>query len=217
MHDAPSQLEGPPLTMLARAALPHTQNRASPSWAALLSRFYTRLDLPLPALEALRRDAVPEPYRRLLVHSSDMTPTLEGFYRRPMRLTVLSRECQPEDYLREVLLHPAEQPTPVEYGVIRIRLQHLPAAARKRVFEETCPLGNILQTENIAHVSWPQTFFRVKADSHLSSVLRLGEAASLYGRRNILLDGSRRLLADVMEVLAPVPAPAAEGPPAWDP
>jgi len=29
----------------------------------------------------------------------------------------------------------------------------------------------------------------------------------LYGRRNVLLDGSRQLLAEVFEVLAPIPAP----------
>jgi hypothetical protein len=53
-------------------------------------------------------------------------------------------------------------------------------------------------------VSWPQAFFRVEADPHMVRVLRLSQPGSLYGRRNVLLDGSRRLLADVLEVLAPV-------------
>ena len=72
------------------------------------------------------------------------------------------------------------------------------------MLEEQRPLGNILHTENIAHLSWPQAFFSIEADSHLTSVLRLAQPGVLYGRRNVLLDASRSLLADVIEILAPV-------------
>ena len=40
------------------------------------------------------------------------------------------------------------------------------------------------------------------------TALGLHNAGLLYGRRNVLLDGSRRLLAEVIEVLAPVAMPA---------
>ena len=148
---------------------------------------------------------MPEPYKSLLVHSSDMTPTLESFYRQPMRLTVLTREQHDYSYLREVVLKSAADSRPVEYGVIRICLNHLPPPASLRVLEEQRPLGNILQSESIAHLSWPQAFFSVQSDSHLGHVLYLAEPSRLYGRRNVLLDGSRRLLAEVIEILAPVP------------
>jgi chorismate-pyruvate lyase len=174
-----------------------------PSWAVLLERFYVQMRLPLPRIEQLKGDDVPEPYRSLLVHSSDMTPTLEGFYHRPMDLTVLSRETANEEYFREVVLKVADEGRPVEYGVIRICLSHLPGPARQRVLQAQRPLGSILQTEGIPHISWPQAFFRVRSDAHTSAVLRLRECCDLYGRRNVLLDGSRRLLAEVIEILAP--------------
>src|SRR5208337_3596481 len=50
----------------------------TPSWAILLERFYAQMRLPLPRIEQVKENEVPEPYHRLLVHSSDMTPTLEG-------------------------------------------------------------------------------------------------------------------------------------------
>jgi hypothetical protein len=190
--------------MFATASKAPPQTEHLPPWGALLERFYARLNLPLPAMARLPDQEVPEPYRRLLVHSKDMTPTLEAFYHEPMCIAVLSREREGEAYLREVVLKPAAAARPVEYGVIRICLDHLPAAARQRVLEEARPLGNILQTETVPHLSWPQAFFRVEADSHMTRVLRLRRPGTLYGRRNILLDGSRRLLADVLEVLAPV-------------
>jgi chorismate-pyruvate lyase len=133
-----------------------------------------------------------------------MTPTLERFYRQRMGLTVLSRELQDNAYMREVILKRADDETPVEYGVIRICLDHLPPQAARRVLEEQAPLGNILQTEAIPHMSWPQAFFTANSDTHMRTVLRLDHSQALYGRRNVLLDGSRRLLAEVIEILAPV-------------
>jgi len=175
-----------------------------PAWLALLERFYQRASLPPPAIRELRGREVPQPYRSLLVHSTDMTPTLERFYKQRVGLMVLSRELQESAYLREVVLHRGDDYTPVEYGVIRICLDHLPPPAARRVLEEQAPFGNILQTEALPHMSWPQAFFNVESDAHMRAVLRLDHHQSLFGRRNVLLDGSRRLLAEVIEILAPV-------------
>ena len=111
------------------AAQTRADTARPPGWAALLGRFYANLGLPLPELRDLRGEDMPQPYKRLLVHSSDMTPTLEAFYRQPLRLTVLTREQQDHTYLREVVLKSATDARPVEYGVIRICLNHLPAPA----------------------------------------------------------------------------------------
>jgi chorismate-pyruvate lyase len=178
-----------------------------PSWAALLQRFYAGTGLCAPVLTELKPAEVPPPYQGLLVHSSDMTPTLARFYGQSLGLRVLSRERQDDSYKREVILWLAEDARPVEYGVIRIRLDRLPPAARRLVLEEQRPLGDILQGEAIPHLSWPQAFFRLKADAHAGAALGLRRAGFLYGRRNVLLDGSRRLLAEVIEVLAPVAKP----------
>jgi hypothetical protein len=42
-----------------------------------LDEFYARSGLPLPRIERTSGEEVPEPYRSLLVHQNDMTPTLE--------------------------------------------------------------------------------------------------------------------------------------------
>ena len=178
-----------------------------PSWAAQLQRFYAGTGLSAPVLTELKPAEVPPPYQGLLVHSSDMTPTLARFYGQSLGLRVLSRERQDDSYKREVILWLAEDARPVEYGVIRIRLDRLPPAARRLVLEEQRPLGVFLQDEAIPHLSWPQAFFRLIADAHAGAALGLRCAGFLYGRRNVLLDGSRRLLAEVIEVLALVAKP----------
>jgi len=195
----------PPMTALALAATAPAKH--SPAWAVLLKRFYDRAGQPLPALTRLEGDEVPQPYHGLLVHSSDMTGTLERFYGQPLGITVLGRQAESATYLREVVLHIAGGAQRVEYGVIQIHLDHFPQVARRRVLAEQAPLGGILNSEGIGYLSWPQAFFSVESDDHIGAVLRLRQPCRLYGRRNVLLDGSRRLLAEVIEVVAPVEPP----------
>jgi chorismate-pyruvate lyase len=173
-------------------------------WAALLGQFYRRLGLALPAMARLEANEVPQPYRRLLVHSNDMTPTLGTFHRSQIRLRVLGRECESNLYRREVVLLLEASGKPVEYGAICIHLQHLPEAARRLVLAERLPFGQILEAEAIAHLSWPQTFFAVTSDEHMGRLIGADPSTPLHGRRNILVDGRRRLLAEVLEILAPV-------------
>lgn len=171
----------------------------------MLGWFYERLGVPFPSLTRLGGEEVPEPYRRLLVHSNDMTPTLEHFYRRRLCLRVLGRERAPETYRREVVLQLGGSRRPVSYGAIYIHLLPLPEPARQMVLAETLPFGRILQSGMIPHLSWPQAFFRTDADAHMGRLLDLAAPRALYGRRNVLVDGQRRLLAEVIEILAPVP------------
>lgn len=170
--------------------------------SSLLQVFYEdRHDSP-PALHMLKGDDVPQPYRRLLVHSRDMTPTLQDFYGFEPGLSVLARKMHSGQYLREVVLR--VQGVPVEYGVIRIYLSRFPEHARELITTEQTPLGAILLHEQIAHFGWPQAFFSLQADEHMARIFDLEGPTTLYGRRNVLLDGSRRLLAEVLEILAPV-------------
>jgi len=179
------------------------RSMSPPPLLALLEPFYRRMELPIPRATALDGSDLPEPYRHLLVHSRDMTPTLEAFHRQSMRIAVLGRWREQETYFREVLLKTEKDGRPVEYGLIRIQLERLPSGARQAVLEEEVPLGRILQTEAIPHLSWPQAFFRVEPDFRLSSMLGLNASETLYGRLNLLLNGSRALLAEVLEVLPP--------------
>jgi chorismate-pyruvate lyase len=175
----------------------------SSAWTSLLDRFYSQTGYAPPRLERLEGDRLPEPYRKLLVHSSDMTPALESFHESQLRIQVLGRDRDGENYFREVLLLTEPGLRPVEYGVIRICLDHLPARARDWVLGENRPLGDILRAEAIPHLSWPQSFFRLSANERLCGVFGLVDPPPLYGRRNVLLSGSRRLIAEVFEVLPP--------------
>jgi len=168
-----------------------------------LDEFYEKAELPLPPMTPIAGSEVPEPYRNLLVHARDMTPTLEGAYGRNIQLHVLQRSLSDGVLSREVVLIPDGSAAPAAFGVIKINLERFSEHVRKLVLECQQPLGAILRSEDIAHTSRPDHFFQVSADALIQRALHLSEPCMLYGRRNVLLDGDSRTLAHVVEILPP--------------
>jgi len=174
-----------------------------------LDDFYARAGLPLPELQTVEPESIPEPYRSLLVHQHDMTPTLSAFHAAVIHLRVLSREYRDDFYFREVVLMTDGTEQPVEFGAIRINLALFAPAARRHILDERVPLGDLLRIHAVAHSSRPKAFFRLCADVLMMEALQLSEPRMLYGRRNTLLDTVQRPLAEVVEILPPTKGPGA--------
>ena len=172
-----------------------------------LNEFYDELHLPLPSVERLRGSQVPDPYRKLLVHHDDMTPTLEKFHQQPIRLRVLQHHQLGEVLSRQVLLLLGDSERSVEFGAIRIYLDQFPPQARKLILEGRLPLGNILASEQVSHSSHPKAYVRITSDAIINKALGIGEATSLYGRRNRLASASQKTLAEILEILPPCSDP----------
>ena len=168
-----------------------------------LDDFYAQAGRALPPIEAVEGDAVPEPYKSLLVHQDDMTPTLEKFHGERIHLAVLSRQQRDDFYFREVVLLLDKTDKPVEFGAIKINLALFPPAARKEILEERRPLGTLLAHYIITHTSRPKAFLRIRSDDFINTALRLQGSQWLYGRRNTLWDPQQRPLAEIVEILPP--------------
>jgi hypothetical protein len=169
-----------------------------------LDDFYSRAGLQLPAIETIEPASMPEPYRSLLVHNNDMTPTLSAFYARLIHLRVLSRQQRDDFYFREVLLLADGLKPPIEFGAIRINLARFPATTRRHILAERAPLGHLLRVHSVPHSSRPKAFFQLQADPLMISALELAGPRVLYGRRNTLLDADHGSVAEVVEILPPV-------------
>ncbi|MEN9573880.1 MAG: hypothetical protein RL514_1735 [Verrucomicrobiota bacterium] len=168
-----------------------------------LDDFYAQAGRALPPIEAVAGDAVLDPYRTLLVHEHDMTPTLEKFHGERIHLAVLSRQQRDDFYFREVVLLLDKSDKPVEFGAIKINLALFPPAARKEILEERRPLGTLLADYAITHTSRPKAFLRVHSDDFINAALKLSHSQWLYGRRNTLWDPQQRPLAEIVEILPP--------------
>jgi len=169
-----------------------------------LDDFYSSAGLTLPPLQQVHGEEVPEPYKTLLVHQNDMTPTLEKFHGRDIHLRVIGRRRKGNKYYREVVLLTDGENKPVEFGAIKINLDRFSPERREEILEEKRPLGHILNERGVPHASRPKAFLRVASDKLINSVLDLTGAHVLYGRRNTLFDPENHPLAEIVEILPPV-------------
>ena len=166
-----------------------------------LDEFYTAAHLPLPPLNEIDGEAMPEPYKSLLVHQRDMTPTLEKFHGKRIHLQVLGRRRKDDAYFREVVLRLDGTNQPVEFGAIKINLDLFPEKAREEILHERLPLGSLLHEYKIPHTSRPRAYLRLASDKFINDVLGMSGAHVLYGRRNTLYDPQDRPLAEIVEIL----------------
>ena len=120
------------MTSLLRIALtaPVPQFIAHP-----LDEFYAQMGLTLPPLQEVDGEAVPQPYKQLLVHHDDMTPTLENFHGCDIHLRLLGRRRKRDQYFREVVLLLDGTDEPVEFGAH----SSLPAVHTKGITSQIAP------------------------------------------------------------------------------
>lgn len=168
-----------------------------------LDDFYARAHITLPPIKQVRPEDVPEPYRTLLVHHDDMTPTLESFHGQTIHIRVLRSETREVYYFREVVLLLDTTGEPVEFGAIKINLSLFPTQARKLILEEHEPLGHILKSRAISHTSRPKAFFQIAPDPLINEALSIEAPMILYGRRNTISDSHQRPLAEIVEIIPP--------------
>jgi len=168
-----------------------------------LDEFYRRAGLVVPKASLVVGSEVPEPYRALLVHERDMTPTLEKYHAERIHLRTIGRRVDGEALSRLVVLTTNEGLKPVEFGAIVIHLDQFPTEAREVILGCHVPLGTILADFAIEHYSRPTAFLRVSADPLINGSLATAGTEELYGRRNVLKTPDGRALADVIEILPP--------------
>ena len=162
--------------------------------------YLTPLALLWTSVEA---SAVPEPYRSLLVHQTDMTSTLENFHKEKQRGEVLSRHTPGQEYFREVVLRLDQSGRRVEFGAIKIMLDLFPFEVRQEILRERQPLGRILTESGVEFSSQPRAYLRLVSDDFINRILDLKGPQILYGRRNALVDPWNQPLAEIVEILPP--------------
>jgi chorismate-pyruvate lyase len=158
---------------------------------------------PLPQYEVIEGAAMPEPYRKLLVHNGDMTSRLEAFHGGSIVLQLLQSEFTEDAYRREVVLHVEDRGLAVEYGAIEIHLDAFEPELRAQILEEHLPLGGLLNHYKVRYYSRPRGFFRLGRDIEMNALFSASGAREFYGRSNELLGENDRLLATIVEVLRP--------------
>ncbi len=187
----------------AKAIVPNLQP-SNDSLLSLLAEFYSAMPTP-PTIDAafVLPDELPQPQRKLLVHSGDMTSTLARHHGEEIALRVLHCVEGPHWYRRHIVLKTSASSRPVEYGVMRILLPLLQEEARSEVLAAQSPLGAVLARHGIAYRNSPSGFFKIRSNRFIEQSLGLSTPQWLHGRCNSMSDSVGRLIAEVVEILPP--------------
>ena len=168
-----------------------------------LSDFYIHAKLPMPRIEAIPGDAVPEPYRSLLVHKNDMTSTLEAFHNSRIHLEIVSKDHRGGFYFREVILRLDHDEKPVEFGANKVHIGIFSEGAQEQILLEQVPLGRVLKECGVRHVTEAKCFLRVEPDELICRALELETPVTLYGRKAVISDHKGMVLSEIVEILPP--------------
>ena len=170
-----------------------------------LTDLYTTSDVMRLHIRPIDAVTVPAPYCDLLIHAQDMTSTLEAYWNTTFRLQVLDKHVEDSQLTRQVVLLSNADDRPVEFGAIRINLDLFEAPPRAEILECRRPLGAILTRHGVAFECRPNAFFSFVGDEIARRAFDLHEAHTLYGRHNLLQDDEGAVLAEVVEILPPMP------------
>jgi len=87
---------------------PHIVNPDAPfgpravfSDAYPLNEFYAARNMPMPVIAEIPAADVPEPYKSLLVHKTDMTSKLEAFHKGKIHIQPIARHTTDNEYFRK--------------------------------------------------------------------------------------------------------------------
>lgn len=165
-----------------------------------LDTVYRRHGIEVPKVNVVQPDEVPYPYRTLLVHTNDMTLTLERHFGGPLTVRPLSTSLRGRWYTRRVLLAQSYSGKPVEMGAIRIDLQAFRPATRQTILANQVPLGRVLRDAGVDFQSRPKAFFSLTPNGEMLGVFWMREPRTLYGRRTEIFVDHRKI-GDVVEIL----------------
>ena len=161
---------------------------------------YARSGVALPRVEMIDPGSIPLPYRSLLVHTIDMTLTLERHFGGKVVLRPLATFSSGPWYFRRVLLAQEYTGRPVEMGAIRIKVGAFSDRIRRQILKNDVPLGRLLRDGGVKYESRPKAFLAVTPNPEMMGVFWMREPRTLYGRRTEMIhDGTK--IGDIVEVL----------------
>ena len=152
---------------------------------------------PVPA------EAVPQPYRKLLVHHDHMTVTVEEHFGDAVDVRVLECRRNGDEYVRKILLALQGDGRVVQFGLVRIDLGVCPTPVRDAIVEGRTPLGRVLIQHDMLRRIEPVAYLKVKLGPTMAEWFGSSEGTETYGRLGVIYTGEKPAV-EVLEILAPI-------------
>jgi len=173
---------------------------AQPDPRAFFSLFPPAADVP--SFERVAGDAVPQPYRKLLVHKRHMTVTQEAFHGDRVDVRILERRLVGDFYARKILLALHGSGEIVQFGIPRIDLRYCSKPVREEILFGQKPLGRILIEHKVLRRIEPTAYFRVTPSAAMVRWFSLDRPCTTFGRTGIIYCDERPAI-EVLEIVTP--------------
>jgi chorismate-pyruvate lyase len=166
----------------------------------LASLFFDRLE-ELGRFEPVSSGQLPDEYRALLAHREHMTVALEAHHESLVDVTALAERQDEASYARTSLLARQSDGRVLQFGIMRIWLGDLPAAARDEITTKKLPLGRVLVSHNVLREVELISLWQIMPGPVLAQHLGVPTGQPIYGRSaQILVDD--RPTVQVLEIIA---------------
>lgn len=136
--------------------------------------------------EIVAPSAVPQPYRKLLVHEHHMTVTVEEHHGDLVDVKVLAEHHDDQTYARKILLALQKTGRVVQFGLMRFHFQFCSDKVRDAILAKKTPLGRILIQNNVLRRIEPTAFLRVVPGPAMMKWFGLDKPEPTYGRLAII-------------------------------
>ncbi|MFO0801541.1 MAG: hypothetical protein U0791_00265 [Gemmataceae bacterium] len=156
-----------------------------------------------PEAVTVPAEAIPQPYRKLLVHHDHMTVTVEEHFGGAVDVRVLECRRNGDEYARKILLALHEGGRVVQFGLVRIDLGVCPAPVRDAIVEGKTPLGRVLIQHDMLRRIEPTAFVKVKLSPKMAEWFGSAAGTETYGRLGVIYTGEKPAV-EVLEILAPI-------------
>jgi len=143
---------------------------------------------------------VPAPYSGLLVHENHMTVTVESFHDSLVDVKVLDEKKTDAIYARKILLTRQSDQAVVQFGVVRLHRNLLPAAARDAIEAKQVPLGRILIEQGLLRQVQLLDLWKCETAGELQKLLQLETPSTVYGRTAIIHVDSQPVI-ELLEIV----------------
>jgi hypothetical protein len=171
-----------------------------PDLLALLSLFPSADDIA--GHQTVAPEAVPQPYRDLLVHPHHMTVTVEAHHGDEVRTRILNVHRDGDSYARRILLELKGSGRVVQYGIVRVNLALCAPAVRDEIVAGQKPFGRILIDHDVMRRIEPTEFLQIVPGPNMVGWFGLARPEPTYGRL-ALIHCDERPAVELVEIVIP--------------
>jgi chorismate-pyruvate lyase len=166
--------------------------------SALAAPFFPSL-AELGEFRAQAAAEIPEAYQVLLAHDDHMTVTVEAYHGCLVDVRVLREISDGDVYSRASVLACQRTGKVVQFGIMRINLNHLKAPVRAEIVNGATPLGRVLIRHNVLRHVELHRLWEVTPGAVLREALHLEDGETVFGRTaRIVVEG--RPAVELLEI-----------------